>query len=97
MEGTQLASNARGTLSLVARKIDDYDRAFLKQHLLSCISGPWCDKAEVPLRFARTLGFARTGPKIEELVWTLVRSLQRSGLVAVQGRGVTACYRKARQ
>lgn len=92
-----IASNERGILSLEARKIDDYDRAFLKQHLLSCIFGPWCDKAEVPLRFARTLGFARTGPKIEELVWTLVRSLQRSGLVEVQGRGLTACYTKSRQ
>ena len=92
-----IASSERGTLSLVARNIEGYDRAFLKQHLLGCMPSTWSDKAEVPLRFARTLGFARTGPKIDEVVWTLVRSLQRSGLVEVQGRGLTACYRKSTQ
>ena len=90
-----IACNERGTLSLVARKIDDYDRAFLKQHLLSCISSKWCDKAEVPLRFARTLGFARTGPKIEELVWNLMRALQRGEQVQAEGRGASTRYRRA--
>lgn len=91
-----VASNARGELSLVAKTIDGYDRDFLKQHLLSAITGPWCDKAEVPVRFARMLGFARTGPKIEETVWSLMRSLQRGGLAQAEGRGVAARYRKAK-
>ncbi len=90
-----IASNERGTLSLVARKIEDYDRAFLKQHLLGCMSSTWCDKAEVPLRFARSLGFARTGSKIEELVWNLMRALQRGEQVQAERRGASARYRKA--
>jgi Type ISP C-terminal specificity domain len=90
-----IASNERGTLSLVARNIEGYDRAFLKQHLLGCMSSTWCDKAEVPLRFARTLGFARTGSKIEELVWNLIRALQRGEQVQAEGRGASARYRKA--
>jgi hypothetical protein len=91
-----IASNERGTLSLETRKIDDYDRAFLKQHLRSCISGLWCDKADIPVRLARTLGFARTGPKIEDEVWSLMRSLQRGGLVEMEGRGAEARYRKSK-
>lgn len=91
-----IASNARGELSLVAKTIDSYDRDFLKQHLLSVIIGPWCDKADVPMRFARTLGFARTGPKIEEVIWSLMRSLQRNGLVEIEGRSPSARYRKTR-
>ncbi|MFZ3083858.1 type ISP restriction/modification enzyme [Rhodoferax ferrireducens] len=91
-----IASNARGELSLVAKTVDGYDRDFLKQHLLSVIAGPWCDKADVPLRFARTLGFARRGPKIEELVWSLMRSLQRNRLVEIEGRSASARYRKTK-
>jgi hypothetical protein len=90
-----IASNEGGTLSLAIRKIEDYDRAFLKQHLLSCLSKTWCDKADVPLRFARTLGFARTGPKIAELVSSLLRALLRTGQLEMQGRGAASSYRKS--
>ena len=79
----------------MAKTIDGYDRDFLKQHLLGCVSGAWCDKADVPLRFARALGFARTGPKIEALVWSLMRSLQRSGQVESEGRAASSRYRKS--
>ena len=88
--------NERGTLRLRARSIDGYDRADLKQHVLNCLTKAWCDKSEIPVRFARGLGFARTGPKIEELVWTLMASLKRAELVEVQGRGLAAQYRKSR-
>jgi hypothetical protein len=90
-----IAGNERGTLSLVARKIDDYDRAFLKQHLLGCVYSTWCDKTEVPLRFARSLAFSRTGPKIEEVVWNLMRALLRGDQVQAAGRGASTRYRKA--
>ena len=84
-------------MSLSTRKIEDYDRAFLKRHLLSCVAGTSCSKAGVPVLFARTLGFARTGPKIEEVAWSLMRSLVRSGLVEVYGRGEGAVYRKSKR
>ena len=89
-----IASKERGTLYLLARNIDGYDRDFLKQNLLSCLTKTWCDKAEVPLRFARALGFARTGPKIEELVWSLMASLKRTGATEGFGRGSNTQYRK---
>ena len=90
-----IASNKRGLLSLVAITIEGHDRDFLKQHLLGCVSSAWCDKAAVPLRFARTLGFARIGPKIEALVWSLMRSLRRSGQVESEGRAASSRYRKS--
>ena len=90
-----IAINDSGNLCLVARRIDDYDREFLKQHLSSCLTKVWRGKTEVPLRFARSLGFSRTGPKLEELVWTLMASLRRGGSVEMQGRGVNAQYRKS--
>ena len=94
-KATDIAGHERGILSLLAKTIDGYDRDFLKQHLLGCVSSAWCDKADVPLRFARTLGFARTGPKIEALVWSLMRSLQRSGQVESEGRAASSRYRKS--
>ena len=90
-----IAGHERGILSLLAKTIEGYDRDFLKLHLLGCVSGAWCDKADVPLRFARTLGFARTGPKIEALVWNLMRSLRRSGQVESEGRAASSRYRKS--
>jgi hypothetical protein len=91
-----IAESSRGELTLVAKTIAGYDRDFLKQHLLGVITGSWCDRADVPVRFARALGFARTGPKIEETVWALMRALLRVGLAEVEGRGSEARYRKAK-
>lgn len=90
-----IAINDSGNLRLLARRISDYDHEFLKQHLFSCLTKVWCCKTDVPLRFARSLGFARTGAKLEELVWTLMASLRRAGSVQMQGRGINAQYRKA--
>ena len=91
-----IAENPQGQLSLVAKSIEGYDREFLKQQLLSVLAGPWSEKADVPVRFARHLGFARVGTKLDETVWSLMRSLVRAGLVEAQGRGAAARYRKAR-
>jgi hypothetical protein len=89
-----IADNAKGQLSLVAKSIEGYDREFLKQQLLGVLAGPWWDKADVAVRFARYLGFARLGPKLDETVWGLMRSLVRGGLVEAEGRGAAARYRK---
>jgi hypothetical protein len=91
-----IAVNGRGTLTLVARKVEDYERGFLKQHLLACVAGRWWSKMDVPVRFARSLGFARTGSKIEATVWNLMQALLRSGDVQRRGRGDSAEYRKAK-
>jgi hypothetical protein len=91
-----IAENSTGELTLVARTIEGYDREFLKQHLLGVITGSWCDKAEVPVRFARALGFARTGPRIEAVVESQLRACLRSGDIEAQGRGALRQYRKTR-
>lgn len=91
-----IAAQADGLLSLEAKSIEGYDRDFLKQHLLGVVGRAWRGTAEVPVRFARALGFARTGPKIEETVWKLMHALVRAGQVDVQGRAASARYRKAR-
>mgnify|MGYP006910913850 FL=1 len=92
-----ITTNERGTLRLVARTIDGYDRASLKPYLLSCLTKVWCNKADVLLRFTRGLGFARTGQKIEALVWSLVAGLRRAKEIETSGRGVNALYRKNRE
>ncbi|MBH2019954.1 MAG: hypothetical protein I8H91_10475 [Burkholderiales bacterium] len=91
-----IAAQADGLLSLEVKSIEGYDRDFLKQHLLGVVGRAWRGTAEVPVRFARALGFARTGPKIEETVWKLMRALVRAGQVEIQGRAASARYRKAR-
>ncbi len=89
-----IAINQGGELSLVSRTIEGYDRGFLKQLLVTCIGTAWQDKAELPTRFARTLGFARTGAVIEETVWSLVASLLRSGEIETDGRADERRYRR---
>ncbi len=93
--GRGIAQNHRGHLSLLATKVEDYDREFLKQQLLKVIPASGVDKAQLPVQFARHLGFARVGPVIESTVWSLVRSLQRAGQVQLEGRGNAARYRRA--
>ena len=90
-----IAQNRGGELSLLAGKVEDYDREFLKQQLLKVIPASGVDKAQLPVQFARHLGFARVGPVIESTVWSLVRSLQRAGQVQLEGRGNAARYRRA--
>ena len=93
--GRGIAQNHGGLLSLWFSKVEDYDREFLKQQLLRVIPASGVDKAQLPVRFARHLGFARVGPVIESTVWSLVRSLQRADQVQLEGRGNAARYRRA--
>ena len=93
--GRGIAQNHGGLLSLWFSKVEDYDREFLKQQLLRVIPASGVDKAQLPVRFARHLGFARVGPVIESTVWSLVRSLQRADQVQPEGRGDAARYRRA--
>ena len=89
-----IAVNQGGELSLVSRTIEGYDRAFLKQLLVTCIGTAWQDKADLPTHFARTLGFARTGAVIEETVWSLAASLLRSEEIETDGRADERRYRR---
>lgn len=73
-----IAYNEQGTLRLVACSLVGYDRSFFKVHLLNCLTKAWCDKAELPMHFARSLGFARTGPTIPSVFESWVCALIRS-------------------
>lgn len=74
-----IAFNERGRFTLQARAMDDYTPEFLKTQLLACIGQRWVERAGVASRFARWMGFARTGPVIERIVKGLVASLLRAG------------------
>ncbi len=92
-----IAQNQAYELSLVARNVEGYERAFLKAHLISVLSNTWMPKADVPTAFARMLGFARTGAVIEETVWNLMKAVIRAGGAEVEGRGEAARYRRVRR
>jgi hypothetical protein len=92
-----VAVNVRGQLTLLARTIDGYDRDFLKGLLLGTVSRQWTSVDDVVTQFARHLGFARTGLKIEAVVLSLVRSCLRSGELEAAGRGELRQYRRVQK
>jgi hypothetical protein len=68
-----------GRLSLVARTISDYPREMLKEQFLASLNGnAWTERSESIPRFARWLGFKRTGPNIEDAAKSAINSLIRA-------------------
>jgi hypothetical protein len=72
-----ILENQHGVLHLCTRSITDYDRAFLKQQFLTAIGRAWIDRDTAVRDFCRWLGFARTGPIIEETARSLINGLVR--------------------
>jgi len=67
-----------GRLFLVARSIGDYDRSLLKDQFLASLGGyAWAEREEAIRSFARWMGYARTGPAINELARSLINGLLR--------------------
>jgi hypothetical protein len=68
-----------GDISLLGRNISEYPREVLKEQFLACLNGNnWTERSESIPRFARWLGFKRTGPNIEEAARSVINSLIRS-------------------
>jgi hypothetical protein len=74
-----ILENDHGTLRLCARSITDYDRDFLKQQFLAAIGRTWIERETAIRDFCRWLGFARTGPVIEDTARSLINGLLREG------------------
>src|SRR5712691_8470324 len=66
-----------GRLKLLARSIEDYNRDFIKDQFLVALGRAWTDREEAIRSFARALGFARTGPSIEQTGRSLINGLLR--------------------
>ncbi len=74
-----ILENENSALRLCARSIKDYDRDFLKQQFLAAIGRTWIDRDTAIRDFCRWLGFARTGPIIEDTACSLINGLLREG------------------
>ena len=80
-----ILENTGGALRLLARSITDYERDFLKQQFLAAIGRPWIDRDTATRDFCRWLGFARTGPVIEDTARSLINGLLREGRLEADG------------
>ena len=80
-----ILENTGCALRLLARSITDYERDFLKQQFLAAIGRPWIDRDTATRDFCRWLGFARTGPVIEDTARSLIKSLLREGRLEADG------------
>lgn len=74
-----ILENTDGELRLLTRSITDYERDFLKQQFLAAIDRAWIDRDDAIRDFCRWLGFARTGPVIEDTARSLINDLLREG------------------
>jgi hypothetical protein len=68
-----------GGYALVSRAIADYPREVLKEQFFASLNGSgWIERSEAIPRFARWLGFKRTGPNIEDAARSAINSLIRN-------------------
>jgi hypothetical protein len=71
--------NENGELRLATRTIEDYDSEYLKTLFLSEMGSTWWDREDAINRAARSLGFTRTGPRINERFKSIINGLIREG------------------
>ena len=74
-----ILQNDRGQLSLLARSIEQYDCAFLKDQSLAALGRTWTDRDDAIRAVARWLGFVRTGSTIEDTARSLINGLLHEG------------------
>jgi hypothetical protein len=81
-----ILKNLGGELSLEARSIEDYERSFLKEQFLAALTGrTWIERDEAVRRFARWMGFARTGSSIVDTARSLINGLLREERLEASG------------
>ena len=75
-----------GRYALLSRNISDYPREVLKEQFLASLNGSgWTERSESIPRFARWLGFRRTGPNIEDAARSAINSLIRGDRLEKMG------------
>ena len=77
--------NEEGQLSLGASDLREYDRNSMKSDFLGAIGRNWLERDDAIRLFARWLGYARTGPVIEEIARSLINGLLREGRLEKEG------------
>jgi hypothetical protein len=75
-----------GGYALVSRTISEYPREILKEQFLASLNGNgWIERSEAIPRFARWLGFRRTGPNIEDSARSVINGLIRADRLEKMG------------
>lgn len=75
-----------GDISLLGRNISEYSRDVLKEQFLASMNGNnWMERSESIPRFARWLGFRRTGPNIDDAARSVINSLIRADRLEKMG------------
>ena len=77
--------NENGILSILARDIRDYERESMKTDFLAAIGRAWITREDAIREFARWLGYARTGPAIEQTARSLINGLIREDRLEADG------------
>ncbi len=72
-------------LSLISNDIRDFERDSLKEDFLSALGRTWTEREDAVRSFARFLGYARTGPVIEDTARSLINGLIRDGRLESDG------------
>jgi hypothetical protein len=81
-----ILENRGDGLALFTRNIADYERGFLKDQFVAAMQGhAWAERNDNIRRFARWLGFRRTGPSIDEAARSVINGLIRDGRLETNG------------
>jgi hypothetical protein len=80
-----ILENERGTLKMLCKTIEGYEREFLKDQFLASIGRPWVEREEAVRAFTRFMGFRRAGEKIQDTVRSLINGLLREDRLESDG------------
>jgi hypothetical protein len=83
-----ILENEDGQLKLLVGDVRDYEREFQKENFLSAIGRSWIEREDAIRLFARWLGYARTGPVIEDTARSLINGLLRGGRLEKDGERI---------
>ena len=81
-----ILENERGTLKILCKTIEGYEKEFLKDQFLASIGRSWVEREEAVRAFARFMGFRRAGEKIQDTVRSLVNGLLREDRLESDGQ-----------
>jgi len=81
-----ILENERGTLKILCKTIEWYEREFLKDQFLASIGMPWVEREEAVRAFTRFMGFRRAGEKIQDTVRSLINGLLREDRLESDGQ-----------
>ena len=80
-----ILENERGTLKILCKTIEGYEREFLKDQFLASIGRPWVEREEAVRAFTRFMGFRRAGERIQDTVRSLINGLLREDRLESDG------------